>query len=574
MQRNGVWTGDGPPVRIDTDGSFSDVFRIELGRTYRYVVAATDDRSGAVSDTFGFDSPGARRVPLDATTSVTFQPGQQVLDLVVDLAAGQRWTWVGTPLASATLLPPTGEPVPLTSDAVTRKAAQSGDHTIRLTRDDTWSEATGNVTLSTPRVVPVQVDGPARDLVSSLPGQLVEVVFDGEDGSVVSEYARPPETGALPRSTPTLVAPSGGVVPRWGKLQREGHVWRLPETGSYTLRFTPGPGDAVDRPGQVVLSARVADVSLDRTDQISLEQPGRVAVVRTTVPAGLTVTLSDNGPAHLMEELYGPGGQLIETYTTSPQVSPTVAGTYTQLVSYPFGAAEARYFASSPGTLTATVDGPLVSYDMGGVPDASTLVRVPITTAEQMFSVEVLDADGELCGSRVGVEDDTTLWTMVSPDGLGGQHPPVLWTYRTGDLVLSVDPCGDTGSVRILTAAVVDEVAPVATPLPEDDTLWTSDIGIDVARPGQVTLIPYDAGSSVQSDRVDVSIADSTFAPDTLFHVGWSRGDSSLSRGGPPGTAEDFGLSETFLFGEATFFAYAGPRATGTATLRVERYDW
>ena len=145
-----------------------------------------------------------------------------------------------------------------------------------------------------------------------------------------------------------------------------------------------------------MLSARVADVSLDLTDRISLEQPGRVAVVRATVPAGLTVTLSDDGPAHLLEELFGPDREPIDTYTTSPKVSPTVAGTYTQLVSYPFGPAEARYFASAPGTLSATVDGPGVPYDMGGVPDASTLVRVPITTADQVFSVEVLDSTGEL----------------------------------------------------------------------------------------------------------------------------------------------------------------------------------
>ena len=91
----------------------------------------------------------------------------------------------------------------------------------------------------------------------------------------------------------------------------------------------------VERPGQVVLSARVADVSLDRTDLISLEQPGRVAVVRTTVPAGLTVTFSDDGPDHLQEELFAPDGRLIETYTTSPKVSPTVAGTYTQLCPTP-----------------------------------------------------------------------------------------------------------------------------------------------------------------------------------------------------------------------------------------------
>ena len=312
-------------------------------------------------------------MPLDAATSVTFQPGQRVLDLVVDLRVGQRWTWVGTPVASATLVPPTGESVPLAGDAVTRTAMQAGDHTIRLSRDDVWSEATGTVTLSEPRVVPVAVDGPPLDLVSTLTGQLVEVVFDGDAGAVVSEYARPPETGALPRSTPTLVAPSGDVVPRWGRLVRDGHVWRLPETGAYTLRFTPPPHDVVDRPDQVVLSARVAEVTLDRTDLVALDQPGRVAVVRTTVPAGLPVTFSDDGPAHLSEELFDPDGRPIDTWSTSPTVSSTVAGTYTQLVSYPFGATEARYFASAPGTVRATIDGPQVPYDMHGIPDASTL---------------------------------------------------------------------------------------------------------------------------------------------------------------------------------------------------------
>ena len=243
-------------------------------------------------------------------------------------------------------------------------------------------------------------------------------------------------------------------------------------------------------------------------------------------------------------------------------------------MSYPFGPAGRRYFASAPGTLTATVDGPLVSYDLGGVPDASTLVRVPITTAEQVFSVEVLDSAGDLCGRRLGFVDETPLWTMVSDMNVNEQHPPVLWTYRTGDLVMSVSPCDDTGTIRVVTAVVAPETAPVPTPLGEGENLWTTDVDVTVARPGQVTVIPYDAGSSVQSDRVDVLFADSTFAADTSFHVGWSRGDSPGSSVGAPGTADDFSLSSAFLFGEATFFVYAGPRDAGTATLRVERYDW
>lgn len=520
------------------------------------------------------DPEPARRISRDTSTTVDFEVGQEVVDLVVDLDAGQRWTWVGPQWLTVTAVDPSGHEEPVSWDADTHTAAAGGDHTLRLVRDHSYAPESATITLSTPRVVPVTVDGPPTDLASTLTGQLVEVVFDGDAGQVVSEHARPPETGALPRSTPTLVAPSGAVVPRWGRLVREGHVWRLPETGAYTLRFTPPSHDVVDRPDQVVLSARVADVTLDQPDLVSLEQPGRVAVVRTTVPAGLTVTFSDDGPAHLAEELFGPDGAQIDTYATSPTISPTLAGTYTQLVSSPFEPAQVRYFASAPGTLTAAVDGPAVAYDMAGVPDASTDVRVPIATAEQVFSVEVLDSAGELCARQdLDFPDNSTLWTMVSPSSYSGQHPPVLWTYRTGDLVMSVDPCDDTGTIRVVTAVVAPEAEPVPTPISDTDTRWTTDVDVAASTPGQVTVIPYDAGPSVESDRVDVSFAGSTFAADTLFHVGWSRGDSPGSTGGPPGTAADFSLSSTFLFGETTFFVYAGPRATGTATLRVERYD-
>ena len=139
---------------------------------------------------------------------------------------------------------------------------------------------------------------------------------------------------------------------------------------------------------------------------------------------------------------------------------------------------------------------------------------------------------------------------------------------------LWVPPGDSPGTSGGVPGAAAGGRAPGSPDLGDGDTLWTSDVDVATSRPGQVTVVPYDAGPSVQSDQVDVSFAGSTFAADTLFHVGWSRGDSPGSTGGPPGTADDFSLSSTFLFDEATFFVYAGPRATGTATLRVERYDW
>ena len=64
VQRDGGWTPEGPAVGVEADGRFSDVFRIELGLSYRYVVPAAGERVGAVSARFGFASPGPRRIPL------------------------------------------------------------------------------------------------------------------------------------------------------------------------------------------------------------------------------------------------------------------------------------------------------------------------------------------------------------------------------------------------------------------------------------------------------------------------------------------------------------------------------
>ena len=122
-----------------------------------------------------------------------------------------------------------------------------------------------------------------------------------------------------------------------------------------------------------------------------------------------------------------------------------------------------------------------------------------------------------------------------------------------------------------------DELAPES--LPDGGTRRTVDMHLDVAKPGQVTVMTWDAGPYSGQNRLEGSIRGSTFAADTLFHVGESRGDaaqdgSSLSSGGAPGTADDFGLTLYAFSHVHTFFAYAGPTATGAATLRLEEYEW
>jgi hypothetical protein len=589
---DGAWAAVGadPAVVVGADGSWADTFAADPGWEVRWTAPALGARRTASTapvtvapldpDPEPEPEPDAgRRVALDTAFTVDFAVGQGVVDLVVDLDAGQRWTWVGPQSVDVTAISPSGQQVPVSWDADTHTATEAGDHVLRVTREDTWATGSAAVTLSTPSVVDGAVDDPATDLVSALTGQIVELTFAGSAGEVVSEYADPAAGDILPRSTPMLLAPSGATVPRFGKHVRQGHVWRLPETGTYTLRFTPPTHDAVDRPGQVVLAARLADVTLDESDRVSLEQPGRVALVRTTVPAGLSVTFSDDGPAHLTEELFGPDGTLIDTYSTSPTISPTVAGTYTQLVSYDYGTTEVDYFASAPGTLVAEVDGPLVAYDMKGVPDASTLVRVPVV-ADQVFSAEVLDAAGELCfGQNIRFADDTPLWNIVSADGTGGDHPPVLWTYLDGELVMSIDPCDDTGSIRLVPAVVASVTELPPEELDGGGTKRTVEVPIEVTKPGQVTIATWGDGPTFGNGRLDGFIRDSTFAADTLFHVTLSRGDaaqdgSSWAWAGHFGTEDDFWM-EVFQFsGRNTYFTYAGPRATGTATLRLEAYDW
>ena len=592
---DGSWTAAGANavVTVGAGGAWSDTFGADPGWQVRWTAPALGARRTASTVTTTVDplpepepepdpdpepDPN-RRVELDTAFSVDFAVGEDAVDLVVDLDAGQRWTWVGPQWVDVTVTGPSGEESPVSWDADTHTASEAGDHVIRVRREDTWATESANVTLSTPWVVPTAVDAPAQDLVSDLTGQLVELTFAGSTGEVVSEYADPAQGDILPRSTPVLVAPSGAVVPRWGRHVRQGHVWRLPETGTYTLRLTPPTHDVVDRPDQVVLSARLADVTLDDSDHVSLEQPGRVALVRTTVPAGLSVTFSDDGPTHLTEELFGPDGTLIDTYSTSPTISPTVAGTYTQLVSHDYGTAEADYYASAPGTLLAQVDGPLVAYDMQGVPDASTLVRVPVA-AGQVFSVEVFDSTGELCADqRIGFADYTPLWNMVSPNGHQGDHPPVLWTHLDGELVMSIDPCDETGSIRLVPAVDATVTELPTEELPDGGTLRTVEVPIEVTRPGQVTVATWGDGPTFGNGRLEGFIRDSTFAADTPFHVGLSRGDasqdgSSWSSDGHAGTAEEFWL-EVFQFsGQRTYLTYAGPTATGTATLRLEESDW
>lgn len=134
--------------------------------------------------------------------------------------------------------------------------------------------ATSQITLSEPVVVPTALEGPGVDLRSTWPGQVVDLRFSAEGGSLISEYAVP--QAAQPgyaRGVATLVGPSGEVVPNFGSLARQGGNWRLPSSGEYTLRLTPSGADRVDRLDQSVLLGQEVSATLDGAPGAPVTRP-------------------------------------------------------------------------------------------------------------------------------------------------------------------------------------------------------------------------------------------------------------------------------------------------------------
>ena len=138
---------------------------------------------------------------------------------------------------------------------------------------------------------------------------------------------------------------------------------------------------------------------------------------------------------------------------------------------------------------------------------------------------------------------------------------------------MSANPCDDTGWIRLVTTTVAPETAPVPTPLGEGETLWTTDVAVAAARPGQVAVVPYDGGYSVESDRVDVSFADSSFAP-TRCPRRLVPGRLSGIDGRPSGHGRRVLAVGDLPLRRDLLLRLRRSDRHGTATLRVERYDW
>ena len=327
------------------------------------------------------------------------------------------------------------------------------------------------------------------------------------------------------------------------------------------LRVQPEAGTLVARARQTVLTGAQVVATLDgEPGRVTLDRAGEVALVRTTVPAGLDVRLSDTGPDLVQREVFAPDGSAVPVYSTTPDLRPTQAGTYAELVSYD-GSAEFDLYASTPLELDLAADGS-TPYDLGPAP--SRLLRGRLAaTAGRTASVEVLDMLG-LCarGADLVSGDELVAWMADVED-----QPSVLRTSADGDLVLGLSPCEREGVVRIQDVAIVDDEL-VST----DGVTTTTRATLAAPTPGRLMVVAHTVGDNF-SDRVSLRSTASTFPVGTGFSLAHGAPEFQLYRAlGPAG--DPFPFDYTQVRYDRLLFVYAGPTATGTLDLEIEVHDW
>jgi hypothetical protein len=576
------WVAEGAPVPVAAAGAFSDSFQVTMHRDYRYTVSAAGLRQEASSTPFAFTDTPVTRVSLNSTTNVVFPAGGAVRTLLLHLDEGQvftlhsavpQWTW-------STVTDPSGGAVPgfgPTHANVTATAPMSGDYTIRFERPDdaTKDPATSQITFSAPVVARTALEGTGVDLRSTWPGQVVDLRFSAEGGSLISEYAVPQEAQpGYARGVATLLAPSGEVVPNFGSLARQGGNWRLPSSGDYTLRFTPSGADRVDRLGQSVLLGQEVSVTLDGAPgHLSLDRPGRVGWVSVTVPAGLRVDFLHNAEprdVYPETEYFHPDGSPFRVHSSIRHIEPTEAGTYTALVSAVDVTAEFDFYALTPARYDAEV-GSTVAYDQGPALGRQARIRIPVT-AGQVFGFDGLDDTGEACTGTAYVKSGReTLEWATDPDSY--PHPQLFKVARDGELVLAVTPCSLTGTFRLKSTTIVPSTVTGST-TDESGSVTTAEATLRVRDPGQVMILEYDAGPTTRNS-IQLGVTRSTFRPETRFWV------SHVPAGGPTadflaaGTADDLRYMQlSGASGKTYFFFYAGLDATGTIDLEMTRRNY
>ena len=565
LSDSGVWGAGSTAIQVGSDGTFSTTFTPIMEYPYRVYVPPSGLRRAAVSSTFKVAQGGRARVELNTTTHVDFPPEVFQRTLVVRVDKGQTFTVHDHEWLTATVSDPSGNTLTGTDtsdEAVTMVAPSAGDYVIVLSREPSRSGPTFDITLSTPRVVPTTIDGPATDLVSELPGQVVDLQFDGTAGALISENT--------PHSTPdsalTLLSPSGRVVPIWHPTYG-GTVWHLPDTGQYTVRVAPEFTNRVSREGVQVLSVITETMNLNESaTSIDLDQRGRFAVATVDVPSGVDLRISHNVESYLEEWLYDPDGEDILGGHRPKDVRTTDAGTYTLVVSAP-DAIDLDLYASTPLAVDAA-SGTTTTFDRGPNPQREVTFALPVT-AGQLLSYEVLDDAGEFCTTRIYPYIDPASSELLDFRIAGVNYPGVFRAVTDGEVKVHVTPCSATGRIRLTPVSIVTPTFVSSVDDGYGNTTVTHRATVVANQPGQVMLVDYSPGTV--SGYLRMTATSSTFAVGTSFGAGWGdpsgRSDELLDDPVP------WDQISTFVHWgspwQGYYVVYGGPKAAGSVDLNL-----
>ena len=563
LSYSGVWSAWPGDIQVASDGTFSKTFTPIMDYKYRVYAPASGLRRAAVSSTFGVTQGARAQVDLNTTTHVDFPREVFQRTLVVRVEQGQTFTVHDHEWLTATVFDPAGNTVTgmdTSDEAVTMVAPSTGDYAVVLTRAPSEDAPAFDITLSTPRNASTTIDGPSTDLVNNLPGQVVDLRFDGTAGALVSEYAPLSPT----TSTVTLLDPVGRVVPIW-RPTHAGTVWQLPVSGRYTIRVAPEFTNRVSRLGEQVLSVRTETLTLDGSPaSINLDQRGRYGVATVQVPAGIEFRLSHGVESNLEKWLYDPDDVDVRSINPPMDVRSTKAGTYTYVVSAA-DATDLSIRVSTPLAIDAAL-GATTSFDRGPDPQREVMFTVPVE-AGQALSYEVLDSAGELCATQTYIDPASN--ELLDLQAGGKNYPGVFRSVAAGDVTVHVTPCSATGSIRLASASIV---APTFVSSVDDgfaNTIVTHQATVVADQPGRVILIDYSPGTV--DGTTNMTATASTFPEGTLFGAGWGEPSRSPSEPLPdPVTWDQLRVGAVLTRPWHGFFiVYGGPKATGKLDLKL-----
>ena len=277
----------------------------------------------------------------------------------------------------------------------------------------------------------------------------------------------------------------------------------------------------------------------------ALDRPGRVAVSTVAVPEGVDLKLTDTADINRSDQtVFGPDGEIVPL----GEIRATQAGTYTA-VGYSLDPGEVGYYASTPKSYEAQVDGDPVEFNQGPAPRRDALVHVTGPPG-QLFSFEARASDNHRCTNEDRVEEAP--WPTVR---VFGKHPTIYRMPEAGELTVRVPTCAPDGTFHLVS---------IEPPRLLDPQTHTAHFEISV--PGQVAIVENDAGSN-SNNSLTILGSNSTFPAGTRFSYSWEFAGNQNSNGFED--LEEIRFTRHQSTGIQWNIVWAGPVAVGAMDLSI-----